>query len=258
MAWIRKAVRAVSVLLLLGGLGYVGKYGLAWYTNERMYSQIFDQKELQVTTDSAVDLDGIGWEFWNDSVLSAFQRENPQCAAVVCIPDTALHYPVVQTEEEGGTYYLYRDFNRKKNVNGTIFLDYRCSLETPFNLILYGHNMRNGSMFGTLKKYVEQEFFQAHPSVYLNYGQTYKKYDICSVITLSANLQADQELFRVYDNPTEEERKDFVELISKRSIYDTGVEAGTEDEFLMLSTCYYGKSNGRMLIVARQDKTFDL
>ena len=83
MAWIRKAVRAVSVLLLLGGLGYVGKYGLAWYTNERMYSQIFDQKELQVTTDSAVDLDGIGWEFWNDSVLSAagsFCHRRSRCA----------------------------------------------------------------------------------------------------------------------------------------------------------------------------------
>ena len=289
---IRAMIRTISSLAVIAGLLYVLWYGCMWYLNESIYKDIFERSEASIP-ESEIDLEAIGWQYWNDQVLREFQQLNPDCVAMICIPGTMLHYPVLQTDREQGSYYLYKDLNGKYNINGSIFMDHRCRLyeematlsggagmsegseisggpgipeatenrrpvEHPFNLIIYGHNMRNGSMFGMVRRYTDEEFFNEHPSVYLNYGQEYKKYDICSVITLSADLSADRELFRVYEAPSEEDREAFVKEISARSIYDTGVVPQTDDSYIMLSTCYYGKSNGRVLVVTRQDQEFRL
>ena len=255
---VKRVIRLLCFLSIIAGASYILSYVWSWQSNEDIYRKIYAYVS-ETEPETNIDLEAIGWQYWNDEALRAFKAENPDCVAMLCIPGTMLKYPVVQTLREEGSFYLYRDFYGKKNVNGTVFLDSRCELSPdPFNLILYGHNMRNGSMFGMVKRYVDESFFSEHPSIYFNYGQKYKKYDICSVITLSADIYEDKQLFNIYKDPTEEDRDEFVSLIEERSIYDTGIKPKEDDNFIMLSTCYYGKSNGRVMVVARQDKGFEI
>ena len=80
--------------------------------------------------------------------------------------NTTLQLPIVQSADEGGEYYLYRDIDGKDNKNGTVFLDIRCNSDfTSQNNLIYGHNMKTGMMFASLMNYKSQSYYEAHPSL---------------------------------------------------------------------------------------------
>ena len=205
------------------------------YREEKAFDEIWRQayrmpKEAKRNRDEAGGVD-----------LDALRALNPQCVGYISIKDTPLSYPVMQTDEEGGMFYLTHAFDRSYHGNGTPFLDMRCDIEKPSdNLIVYGHNTRNTNMFSCLRFYQEREYFE--------------DYQIFAVLFSSLSEQENRDIFQMIERDPEEPEQweKFLEYLARHSLYDTGVKAETEDRILTLSTCYRPIDNGRVLVFAKK------
>ena len=167
------------------------------------------------------------------------------------IPGTIIDYPVVQNEESD--YYLRRDFYGNRNSNGQIILDSACDPYTPsYNLVISGHNMNSGKMFGQLSKYTSKSFWQSHKTFTFDTLMREGEYVVYAAF-YSADYGENEEGFRY--NADIQYRLDaelWLEQIEENRIYETGVDAEFGDEFLTLTTCEYHRLNGRFVVVARR------
>ena len=148
-------------------------------------------------------------------------------------------YTIVQTAEEGGEYYLYRDIDGSSNKNGTIFLDWRCNSDfTTQNNLLYGHNMKSGRMFAAITKYKDQSFYDAHPYLYLyTPNQLYRVNLFAGMVT-----PHDSDVYAY------ELSSDYIKQCISSSTFTstTGTPTGN---ILTLSTCDYVYDNARYVVM---------
>ena len=151
--------------------------------------------------------------------LQPILLQNSDCIGWIFIPNTNINYPVMHTPNEPQKY-LRLNFNKKYSSSGVPFLDYRCSDET--NLIIYGHNMKNGTMFSDLKKYLDSSFFEAHKIIEYETADGISYFEIVEVIRCDNTSE-------VYDKIT-----------------------ATDSRELMLSTCYGSSKSGRLVIRAKE------
>ena len=181
---------------------------------------------------------------------------NPDMVGWIKIEGTQIDYPVMYTPEDGN-FYLHHDFEGKTSRSGVPFIDERCSVGQPgANIIIYGHNMKNGSMFGTLDAYKDDAWFQAHPVINYDTLNERGEYEIVAVFQ-SQVYKKNDDAFKFYNylgTGTKSEFDDFYDNIKALSLYDTGVEAQFGDTLVTLSTCDYQVDDGRLVIVARQMK----
>lgn len=185
---------------------------------------------------------------------------NADMAAWLLIPGTKIDYPVMWTPEDE-EYYLYRDFDGSENKNGCLILDTDSCLEPlTTNLIIHGHNMRSGAMFGTLTDYESEDFCREHPDIILYTQECQRNYEVVAVFRSQVYRKSDQvfKFYNFFQADTEEEFNDFYDNIKKLSIYDTGVEAEFGDRFITLSTCVYHVENGRFVVVAKETESGDV
>ncbi len=168
------------------------------------------------------------------------------------IPGTDINYPVVQRPAEKD-YYLHRDFYGKSSSHGTIYIKEDCDIWKPSdNLTVYGHRMKDGSMFAGLKSYMDAEFCRENPYIYLDSLQQHRTYQVLAVFTQSAS-DPDGFLYHEFVQAGDVTEFDwFVSRCKDLSLYDTGVEAQWEDQFITLSTCEYSQENGRLVVVAKR------
>lgn len=180
---------------------------------------------------------------------------NKKLIGWVKIDDTYIDYPVLQTSNND--YYLNHNFDQEEDKNGSIFLDKDCSiLPRTTNLILYGHHMNSGRMFGQLNKYSSEKFYEEHK--YIQFDTIYEKgtYEVMFVFR-SRIYNEDQVLFKYYqfiNAESEMEFNSYMKEMAEMSLYDTGVTAEYGDEILTLSTCDYYTDNGRFVVVAKRIK----
>lgn len=181
-------------------------------------------------------------------------EQNPDMVGWITIAETTVDYPVLQSPDSN-EYYLKHNFLGEEDANGCIFLDMRNHLEPgDTNLILYGHNMRSGMMFGELKKYQEEEHFKAHPQIEFHTLYEKRKYDIIAVCLAQVEYQ-DEERFRYYNflNAASQQEFDvFKENVEKLNIYGDSVDMEYGDQLLTLSTCNNYIEDGRLFLVARR------
>ena len=118
--------------------------------------------------------------------LSRLFEQNADCIGWVCIPGTAVDYPLMHTPEDSEKY-LRKDFYGAYSVSGVPFLDGRCSQESA-NLIIYGHNMNNGTMFGSLKNYTDASYYAEHPTIELETAAGKGLYTIFSVMKVKKTM----------------------------------------------------------------------
>lgn len=169
------------------------------------------------------------------------------------IPGTVIDYPVMQCEDN--EYYLHHNFYREEDRYGCLFVKDIADVDTPgTNFIIYGHNMKDGAMFGELDEYRDKSFYEEHP--FINFDTLYEErtYEIMAVF-LSRVYKEDEDVFKYYQfyqADSEEEFLAFYENIMDRTLYETGVTAEFGDTFLMLSTCAYHEENGRLVVVAKR------
>lgn len=191
---------------------------------------------------------------YRDSYLS-----NDDMVAWLQIPGTEIDYPVMWTPRDE-EYYLYRGFDGKSNQNGCLILDTDSSLDPlTTNLIIHGHNMKSGAMFGTLTDYEEESFFQEHSAITLYTKEKQRNYEIVAVFRSQVYKKTDQvfKFYKFFQADTAEEFDDFYRNIKALSLYDTGVTAEFGDCFITLSTCTYHVERGRFVVVAKEVESGD-
>lgn len=180
-------------------------------------------------------------------------NQNKSLIGWVKIADTVIDYPVMQTVNN--EYYLDHNFNQEYDKNGSIFLDASCSVyPRSTNLIIYGHHMKSGKMFGSLQKYQNESYYKEHK--YIQFDTIYEEgtYEVMFVFRDKVYSQEDVN-FKYYefiDANSEEEFNSYMDEMAAISYYDTGVIAQYGDQLLTLSTCDYQQSNGRFVVVARR------
>ena len=170
----------------------------------------------------------------------------------ITVPDTRIDYPVLQ-KPEGEDYYLRRDFYGKKASAGSVYAEEACDVFTPSdNVTVYGHMMRNGTMFADLKLYKEKDFWKSHKTFQFSTLQEHHQYEIFAVFLTTASIGKG---FTYHDFVVAEDASQFDEFVAgckKIALYDTGITPQYGDKLLTLSTCDYGVTNGRLVVVARR------
>lgn len=168
------------------------------------------------------------------------------------IPDTKINYPVMQTPENPD-YYLHRDFYKASNKYGCLYAREVCDVFAPSdNVTIYGHHMKDGSMFAGLLKYQQKKYFEEHPTLIFDTLTEHHEYAIFSVFITTATSGSGFPYHQFVDAKDEEEFDNFVRMCNGYSLYNTGVEAEYGDKFICLSTCEYTHTNGRFVVVAKR------
>lgn len=183
---------------------------------------------------------------------AALYQENEDLVGWLSIEGTGIDYPVLQCEDD--EYYLHHDFYGEDSKYGCLYVREQADLDGGTNFIIYGHNMRDGAMFGDLDLYLKESFFREHPTISFDTLYEERVYEIVAVFR-SQVYHADDEVFKYYqfyEADTREEFEDFYRNIKALSIYDTGVEAEFGDTFLTCSTCAYHVEDGRFVVVAKR------
>lgn len=180
-------------------------------------------------------------------------NQNKSLIGWVKIADTVIDYPVMQTVNN--EYYLDHNFHQEYDRNGSIFLDAACSIyPRSTNLILYGHHMKSGSMFGSLQNYQSESYYEEHKIIEFDTIYEVGTYEVMFVFRDKVYSQEDVN-FKYYefiDANSEEEFYSYMNEMAEASYYDTGVVAQYGDQLLTLSTCDYQQDNGRFVVVARR------
>lgn len=203
--------------------------------------------------DEAVSAETAGPEKKVSDEFAGLLEVNPDIIGWLRIPDTVIDYPVVRTDNED--YYLHHDFYGQNSIYGTLFVKDIADVETPgTNIIIYGHHMRNDTMFGSLDAYESEDFLKSHGIIEFNTLYEKRRYRVISVFR-SEILPEDSDEFRYYDFYQADSREDFDDFyqnIKGLSEYETGVSADYGDTFITLSTCAYHTPEGRFAVVAKR------
>ncbi|MCR4693734.1 MAG: class B sortase [Pseudobutyrivibrio sp.] len=190
------------------------------------------------------------------SELQDLYNTNDDLVGVLDIVDADINYPVVQTISDP-EYYLRRDFYGNDATGGTLFVDYRCDIVNPTtNTIIYGHNMRSGTMFGGLKRFLDREYYDSHKKIIFKTLYEEQEYEIVGV-GLSTVGYDDDSTYKYYNfinAVTGAELQEFLDAIQSMSVYDETIDISAEDKILTLSTCNSYTEDGRMFIVAKRVK----
>lgn len=183
----------------------------------------------------------------------ALWKQNNDLAGWLYIEGTKLDYPVMYTPEDP-EYYLHRGFYRDYAASGCLFIGPGSTPEGS-HAVVYGHHMKNGTMFGSLDRYQKESYYRDHPVIHFDTLTEEGSYEVLGVFYSRVYTDADEGVFRYYqytDLAGEDAFNDYVRQVKAASLYDTGVEAVYGDRLLTLSTCSYHTENGRFVVVARQ------
>lgn len=278
----------VLVALILISLFFVAREK---YTNYREKSLLETLQEEQRKEENNVkEIETKEDKQENEKVVQSQQAEEQQILAKYknlynknedfygWIRTEQIDLPVMYTPQEGReNFYEYRNFEKEYSRSGSIYIDYRCKKEDN-NYLIYGHNMKDLSMFGSLSSYKEKQFYENEKHRYIKFDTIYEEgeYEIIAVSkayikqsdleqpTLQNNsripykeLSSEEYLFYNHvDLSTEEEFEEYVKWLKENSYYDTGVSAQYGDKLLTLCTCTNTKTwqNERLLVVAKKIK----
>ena len=168
--------------------------------------------------------------------------------------DMRIDYPVMQTPEEQD-YYLHRGFDKKYSSFGCVFASAQCDVDKPSDVItLYGHKMKNGSMFGTLSDLEKKDFYDKHKYIQFDTLKERSSYLIVCVFKSAVDTGGPNE-FKYYnyiDFANQAAFDDFMSQAKERQVFETGEKVQFGDKLIMLSTCEYSTRNGRLIVIGKE------
>ncbi len=180
--------------------------------------------------------------------FDSLKKINKDTVGWIIIDNEAISYPIVQGKDN--SYYISYTFEKKRNNAGAIFLDYQNSSDfSDKNNVVYGHNMKNGSMFNIFTKYESQKYFDEHKSAYLITPSETFKLEIFAVNVLEA-----EEKYRERKFKTDTAFMDFVNKYQSRSMVKNDVSVTVKDRIVTFSTCernYHEYTDGRLAVMAK-------
>lgn len=237
----RKIVRVISLIVLIASLCVLAVYIIGDLRDAKTEDDIKGLKGNDVKVPEVLD------------EYAGLYAENSDTIGWLKIDGMTIDYVVMQAPDEINKY-LRHDFYGKDSTRGCLFVDEYCDIFNSDNIIIYGHNMKDGSMFGTLDSYADESFYAEHKII--QFDTIYEKHSYEVVAAISTSIPAkDEDVFRYYEYTSsndEETFLDYADFIEKNKLYDTGVEINPGDKLLTLSTCAYHTTDGRFVVVARQ------
>lgn len=180
----------------------------------------------------------------DEDILSKLKKRNSDVIGYLEIPDTTISYPVMQTKDEPD-FYLNHDIDKNYSFYGTPYLSAYCDLEKSDNLIIYGHNINGGRMFGALMQYKDKKFYQKHKNIYFT-TESKEKYGIFAVISVNKYEFSYWQFVMAQD---EDDYDEFVSKVKQYSLYDTEVVPKYGDKLITLSTCDNNKGREYRMVV---------
>ena len=175
--------------------------------------------------------------------LAPLFEKNTDCIGWVYIEGTAVDYPVMHTPDEPQRY-LRKNFDKEYSAAGVPFLKGKCTLECD-HLILYGHNMKNGTMFSDITQYRDKAYFEEHPYIELETAEGLKIYQVFAVVCLKKT----DEWYGFSCFESKEQYQKAISEIKDRSLYDTGIEPQFKEQLITLSTCFGDSKDSRMVVI---------
>lgn len=179
-------------------------------------------------TDEKKRNEGSEAEPWSKLLAS----RNPDYDFWLWIPGTNISYPVVRNPVPG--YYLNHTFSGKENPCGAIFCQEADAGETEDNIIVYGHNMKDGSMFADLKQYTDESFFRDHRDIWIYRQEKWQRYAIFSCQIVG---DGDDGAYCRYFSDSNEKQV-YLDRMKERALYPTEIQPKTADSLMTLSTCF--------------------
>lgn len=242
---------------------FIGLFGMTGLTSIAflwMYAAQSKQQAHLYNNLAAVREQDVQQKISSESSVQPTSRnlylENSDMVGWIQIEGTSIDYPVMQTPADPN-YYLKHDFEKHYTDYGCPFMQADCDALAPSdNLIIYGHNMKDGSMFADLAKYRSKDFWQTHKTVWFDTELGSYAYEIFAVIhtTVQADASDAFPFYRFVDAAAPEDFAAYVSACKARALYDTGISAQYGDKLLTLSTCDNITDNGRLLVIAKKTK----
>ena len=227
--------KIINFLLFIFGLACVLGIVYSLYNIFNWKKDIDSNKKLKIDIEKKINFD-------DDKIkidFDALKTQNPDTVGYIKVNGTSIDYVVVKTVDN--EYYLKHDFNKNYNSAGWIFADYNNRFDsTDKNIVIYGHNMKDGSMFGTLKNILKSEWQEDlnNREITLVTEQGQYKYQVFSVYSIEAEDYYINTIFN-----TDEVYSNFLNEIKSRSDYNFNVDLSSNDKILTLSSCIgYGSS----------------
>lgn len=208
-------------------------------TNENQFTDILENEEGNLSSENTYNLENIA-------------KINSDIIGWIKIDGTNIDYPIMQN----GDYYLHKDIYKNYSSHGTPYLAPFCNLKKSDNLIIYGHHMKDNTMFSQLEKYKNYNFYLNHKYIKfftIENGRTIE--NTYEVMIAFKTIAYSDEGFRYYsytDFQNYEDYEEFVENCRNLEFYYTGVVGTHQDKYITLSTCEYSQKNGRMVVVAKK------
>ncbi len=253
----RKRMLAICIVVATACIGYFSIYT---YMNQKTQAESENWAQLKETgslkkSDQKEELviHKTG-EAETPDILPEYEtlyRKNRKLIGWVKVEDTKIDYPVMQTSDN--EYYLTHNFEQNYDKNGCIFMDKDCDAAGPStNLIIYGHHMSSGAMFGELSNYKDEWFYLGHQT--FQFDTIYEKGTYEVAYAFQAQVQAEDEIaFKYYqfiDANSEAEFDSNMQAMADMSLYDTGVTPEYGDKLVTLSTCDRTQgAEGRFVVV---------
>lgn len=251
----QKRISFMRLLILLAAIGvfcYAGMQ-LLDYNGENVQAEqgnqaLIDQAVVlvQPTRPSLEEIPGETQPIQETAPIQvdfeALRQQNPDIIAWIYSPDTPINYPVAQSKDN--SYYLRRLIDGTRNTAGTIFADFRNAPDfSDRNTLVYGHNMKNNTMFGTLSEYRKQAYYDAHSTLWLlTPDAVYKLEPLSGFVT-----RADSDSYTLFE--TQEELRSYLDEAVSQSGFQTDVDLGTVERIVTLSTCTYQGDDKRFILV---------
>lgn len=216
-------LRILFFIALIISIVYIVK----WYINNKQNEMLQEKVSEAISIENEY---GIATKYKVD--FNKLKEINEDTVAWLKVNGTYIEYAVVKGNDN--SYYLNHNFDKKYNSAGWIFADYKNKFDgTDKNIVIYGHNMRDNSMFGTLKNVLEEAWYNNEENYVINFvtEKEEQKYQVFSI------YQIKNEDYYIDTEFKNNEFEKFVNTIKSRSIKDFSIEVSSEDSILTLSTC---------------------
>ena len=222
--------------------------------NKKLNEILRDSKTVSMDKTISVSMDEAASVSLNGAVsanaiinFSELADTNSDIVGWMIIPGTVVDYPIVKSHDN--QEYLGLSFEKNKSKNGTVFMDAANHSDwNDFNTVIYGHNMKDGSMFKTIAKYRDQSFYKEHPTVTIaKAGGRVSTYNIISGYTTNTR---DIVYTKSFDSIADYTL--FVNAVKKKSAYNTGIAADVYKRSVVLSTCVGVGGNQRFVLVLQE------
>lgn len=246
---IKIAIIVILAIVLVASSAYLVYYFYQSNKNKNLYEEVQEEIEYDETTE---ELKTVNQEFVEK--VKELQGENPDVKGWIRIENTNVNYPLVQATDNN--YYLKRNYKKEKSSYGSIFINCNSDIKDEnANVIIYGHDMRDGQMFKDLLKYQDKTFYDEHPELTIATEEGEAKYEIIFAFKSRIFYEDEKNVFRYYQYYHFKDEKKYNEYINncrKIQLYDTGKTAIFGEQLVTLITCEYSQENGRMVVVAKK------